>query len=433
MYRLSFLTLFLLLVPALSWAETPNRKIDGDICARIKEIIITLPHPKYIPAEYIWQESPGVFGADQFTTMLGEKDGILYFLGNSTVYDTFATPQKPQTYLAALKKDKGESAWEVRQSHKGALPAIMGLMHDKNIYSLHPTENDGWRMRVSEITKGDFVREFSVLPDIKNLTITDMAKVKDSSDIVFAGFITLKDRAEARLYRISPDGKKIWERKFLPGIASQLNKVITLPDGTMGLVGEIANGKAVAGWYLRVSKDGRMQSQTRFPRGVGAVLTGGKADASSLWLYGDILTGDEKRGVWLARTTWAGRVLWERFVTGETPYRAASLVTLPDTRGQLLINSYNERSVKNVRPHARLLTFSKEGFLQDEKIYRDSSGSQAADFTLMPDNTRLITGYTQTGFANLRAKRAELDGTYDAWALLLKPEGFYKDICPPLP
>ncbi|MBI1326305.1 MAG: hypothetical protein GC136_01535 [Alphaproteobacteria bacterium] len=429
MYRSLLLTLFLLVLTAPSFAE--EEKTDVNYCEHIREIIITLPRPTYIPADYMWQTTPGVFGADQFSSFLGERDGLLYFLGDSTPYNTFAQPQTPQTYLAALKKKGGDEAWEQRQTHKNVMPAIMGVMHDKTIYSLHPTPANGWAIRTSEITKGNFLKETPILTDVKNFTATDMANVQN--DLILAGHVDLKGRTEARLYRISADGKKLWERKFLPGIASRLEKIILLQDGTIGLVGEIAQGNTKAGWYIRVNKNGNMLTQTRFPRGTSATLTGGKADKNALWLYGDIATGEDQRGVWLARTTVDGRVLWERFITSKTPYNGAGLVVLPDSRAQLLLNSFNEKVERNVRPHARLLAFTKEGFQQTDEVFRDSSGSQAAELALLEDKTRLITGFTQTGFANLRAKGSELAGTYDAWVLLLKPEGFFRDVCPPWP
>jgi hypothetical protein len=256
--------------------------------------------------------------------------------------------------------------------------------------------------------------------------------------LVAAQFINGKDNEKQKgiLYKISSGGKQIWKRTFTTGIATVFNNVQPTLDGYYILTGQIVmEGKESGAWLLKVDNKGTIAWQRTYPRGAAAALQA----AAPLKDGSFIVTGkarpisaNRNLAAWVMKIDSAGNMLWQRYFRGDYQYEAPDLVAYEDGRANVLLNALGFDA--DHRSHARLITLSPEGKIQQMEDFSEGQNGSATRLVSGLNGEQITAGFAQTSFGDdQKADEPAPAYTYDGWLRAGVALDLYDDPCAPAP
>ncbi|MEM6781251.1 MAG: hypothetical protein AAF569_05260, partial [Pseudomonadota bacterium] len=166
------------------------------------------------------------------------------------------------------------------------------------------------------------------------------------------------------------------------------------------------------------------------PRGNQAALR----SAGSFRDGGFVFTGDVepagggRKSAWVMVVDQVGKVVWQRYYTGDYNYIGYDLIAHPDGRTDILMSGKPLKNRRN-RPHVYVLTISPRGYLMNARAYVDGQGAGARRLVLGPNDFRFFVGTAQTVVPDDVPIEARPPFTFDAWLVGLPSLDPYNDPC----
>lgn len=416
----------------------PAHAADLECRASPEQEIITLRMPEFGGSSNIWDITYAEEGMDVFSDIIALDTTTVVAAG------AYTKDKDDGTYHPLIVKfdDTLKPVWELREDSK----------EHRTIHRILKTKSG-----------------FTVLGDIINdkkaqgvyiASYTDDGKVKgkptgfyeaggnlDAKAFIPAqdggGYIAVVQYTDAKdtekqygiLYKISGAGKIVWKRTYQTGRSNVLNNVQAVQDGTYVAVGQVVlDEKKSAGWLLRLDHDGALKWQKTYPRGMAASL-----QAAMQTTQGDIIVSGKSRpfdydgshlSAWVMKTDSAGTPKWQRYLRGDFSYSAPDMIVYEDGRASVLLSAAG--SDTDHRSHARIITFTPQGTVDQLDDYTDGQNASAQRLISGANAERILTGYAQTSFGENQEGNTAAEApsyTYDGWILAAPALETYEDPC----
>lgn len=407
-------------------------------CTIIPDAIVPLKVPSFEGAVE-WRRVLGIEGADLIADMMPLADGGIIVVGETTPYTREKGRLPPQLLMIRLDVT-GKPIFEKRLPLKDFKKVAGGvILRDKIITASQLQDAKGQSVVQLDFIDGGGTQKLKpvVISETNNdLIPADIVINADGTTLTLG--VTVISRKNAKdsytvLYRLDGAGKVISRREFLPGVPNRLERLERLSSGQIVGAGRVRAGDArEAGWLLMVSRQGDLVMQRQFPRGSQAQLTKVIDDgAGGMYAFGESIPSDGTyRAGWLMRLNGQGEVIWQRFFKGKYRYGAVDGSLMKDGRVQVLM--YGRPVDEGGREHARVLSVSSIGDIQQEEAFLESTN--AVPVRIMEHSVtkrRLLAGYAQTGFADYGIPEEEKLATYDAWIAGIPSLPMFEDPCKP--
>jgi hypothetical protein len=236
-------------------------------------------------------------------------------------------------------------------------------------------------------------------------------------------------------YSVNTDLKKSRRRLYMPGEPNMFNSVSVNANGSLLAAGRVqvdntGDGRD-GGWLVNLDEKGSIYWQKPFFRGAKAELikaadygAEGFVALGSAWrsLRGE---GEFDSALWLLFVDVDGRPKWQRFVTGGAAYSfsAVDMHVLEDKRILVLVNATALTPSEKIRSHIRMLVFSPQGTILDDKAYVEGSDSKARRLSVTAEGQLRIVGDLYTGYGPIDRPGMvkETDGEMDKKSVEMSP------------
>lgn len=385
----------------------------------------------------VWDTLYAHDGMDVFSDVIPLETGGVIAAGAYTKdkNDKFYHP------LIVQFKDDMKIAWELRAESDNR-KAIHRILKTKEGYTVLGDITDTTRgsgIYIESYDENGKVRG-KAIPIFEAGGNLDAKAIIPSQDtngyIIAAQFIDTKDAEKQKgiLYKVSNEGKILWKRSIETGRSNVFNNVQATLDGTYVITGQIVmTASTSGGWVIRVDGKGAIKWQRPYPRGTAASLQAAAQTKDGGFIFSGKArpTGGGGKGLaaWIMKTDSAGNVIWQRYLKGDGySYGAPDLIVYEDGRASVLINGEGQSSEK--RSHARLITFSPEGRMQEMEDFTDGTNASAHRLVSGLGGERILVGYAQTSFGeNQEAGDPAPDYTYDGWLMAAVPLEIFDDPC----
>lgn len=404
-------------------------------CVTIPDEIIPLRLPNFeVPV--LWKKTMGIDGPDRAVDLISLADGGFVIVGESALFDRDKGLQPKQLYLARLDVN-GKIIWEKRMPLKGFVRAAAGIAVKDRLAVLSEV-SAGEKSKATQLDyfdglgnlkstkvfsdpKFDLIPE-GVVPDPKtqNLTIAFWSSSRTDPKNNFTV-----------INKISPDGKTLLRREYLPGLPNRLESFRRMKNGDFIGSGRILYNGVTAGWIIRISEQGDLIFQRPYARGSQSNLRKITEDADGNFIVvGDsIPSGDGGlRAAWIFKVNAQGVPLWQRFIKGKYAFSGTDVSVVPDDRIVTMVNAQPVESEGGGRDHVRVISFTPNGrMIGDEAVIE---GANARGVNLMARNhSRVISGMTQSGLVEYGGVADQKSAGYDLWIMGLPKLGAYADPC----
>lgn len=405
------------------------------VCEKIREVIIPLKPPVF-GGSVLWRRVEGVMGEDRFVDIVQDQnDPVLYMIGETRPFIPDTKEIGDAIFFVLATDPMGKPLWDKRITDDALSHVESAVLLNDHVVVLNAArDKDG--QDTTRITffdkKAQRVRDKMLSDADYYLYPRDIAVEDASNNLIVAVWAVHKKNADDNhtiLFQLTEKGDVVWRKEYLPGVKNKLDMIYKARNGQIVGAGRIENdaGKE-QGWMLVASAEGDILLQKPFSRGSQSLLRKGVETLDGGYLLiGDSLpaTGG-MRAAWIMKLRAGGDVEWQRFVTGKYSYAAMDSIIYPDGRINILLSG--RPADKGGREHARVLTFTPDGFLLNDEAFIEKSNSIAT--RILPiDTSRVIIGMAQTGFVEDNVSADMKLTTYDAWASGLMPLPSYMNPC----
>ncbi len=396
-------------------ATPQNQAILQENCSPVYETITPLRNPSF-DSLYLWRRVVGRNGYDWFTDYVPLDDGQFFAIG-------MATPDMHEAnaprFITLLRYDKdGQVLEEQKKIEIEGLESIVKAQRiDQALYLGVNIKKaaGGYEPRLLKMSfDGAILKTLIFREDDTKLKLTDM--VLDKNGVFIVSLQATKTRNDADgdaasvSYSVNTDLKKSGRRLYMPGTPNMFNSVSVNKDGSLLAAGRVqvsntGDGRD-GGWLVNLDEKGSIYWQKSFSRGAKAELVKAADYAEQGFValgtaWRSLRDGGEKNSaLWLLLVDTDGRPKWQRFVTGGDAYSfsAVDMQVLEDKRVMVLVNATALTPSEKVRSHIRMLMFSPQGTILDDKAYVEGSDSKAHRLTLTPEGQLRIVGDLYTGY-----------------------------------
>ncbi len=403
-------------------------------CEKIGEMIIPLKLPAF-GGSILWRRVQGIMGEDRFTDILQGPDQTLFMVGETKPYTPGAAQAAAPVFFFLATDPAGKPLWEKRVADKMLDDVKAAVMLDNTITVLNSANEGDGRIasRISFFdTKGNKTNDATLRYKDYNLHPRDIAVDTDAKQYLVAAWAVSRSNPDDNftiMYRLTEKGGIIWQKQYMPGVENRLETIYRMQNGQIIGAGRVrTESNKNAGWFLKLSDDGDIMPQLPYTRGAESLLRKGlETPDGGVVMIGDVLPADGgARASWVMRLNASGTPVWQRFIAGKYSYAAMDSIVYPDGRINVLLAG--KPTADGGREHARILTFSAEGFLLADESYIEKSNSMAVRI-LPTDKGRIIVGLAQSGFADQGIPDNMRLTTYDAWAAGLQDLPKYNNPC----
>ncbi len=421
-----------------TWAQTD---LEGPPdCTFTNTEITTMRDPQF-GASNVWDLSEGDEGMEVYADLIPLENN------NFVVAGAFTKDKKDETYHPLLVRfdDRFKKVWETR-ADKGDYKTIHRILKSKDGFTALGDVQDKGRGNGIYLgfydDKGKLKNEVSFFEPGGNLDAKSLALAADGTGYLVAAQFTDGKNAQKQyglIYKLSATGKQFWKRSYQPGPTTVFNTLQVTLGGNYIVAGQIVTeDNKSAGWAMRINGDGTIGWQRTYPRGLAASLYGAAEFADGSMIFtGKIrpLTGAKSgMAAWIMKTDSSGAPQWQRhFQSPFYDYAASDVITYEDGRASVLVNGASIN--KDYRSHARLMTFSPRGVVDQLEDFTDGQNAMANRLVSGFGAERIIAGYAQTSFGENQEGADDAPVyTYDGWAVAGVPLDAYDDPCnPPRP
>lgn len=403
-------------------------------CQVIGEEIIPLRVPNF-DNPILWKRTLGGPGPDMPTDLIALADGGFVLVGETAHYDKDKGLGERQLYMARLDIN-GKVVWEKRNQIKGFSQAAAGIAVKDRLAVLSGIEaTEKFKTVQLDLFDGlGAVKSTKVFTDsVYNLTPEGI--VADSKTQALTIALWASNRKDPTdnftiLKKISFDGKDISSRQYLPGVPNHLESFKKLSNGDLIGSGQIQENKVAAGWIFSVDGDsGDLKFQRPYARGYQSNLKGVAEDGQGNYVViGDSVPTDEGlRAAWVMKVDGNGSPLWQKYIQGKYAFSGKDIAVLKDGRILALVNA-RPNTTDGGRDHVRLMTFTPQGKLEGDEALIEGANAQGVDL-LIRDQSRILTGVTQSGLADYALAKNQKAAGWDFWILGLPKLSEFKDPC----
>lgn len=415
-------------------------------CGVTPEVIITLRH--YEEGNYnVWGYVYGEKQMERFTDAVELPKGDLVIAGY-----VFSRGRAQNTHpLLVRVTRRNRMVWENRNEDMSDQAAIKKLRKtDDGFIAFGDSRNNKgdkaiWIGFFSE--EGQLEKQVTIPNKKYHLVLEDITEPADNNGEGYVLAVKAidkkyKSKEHGVIYRISPDGKVIWERSYKPGISNRFGGIDTVYDEA-GIAYYIAVGSfnmdnyRRSGFILAVDEKGRLVWSKQYLRGLSSAFRGIEAVTDGDFaVIGDIEPSGEKYGhsAWIARIeTESGDIQWERFVD-INKYRVYGRKLLGYSDGRIIaaIDTVLEEGANKALPEmVRLLTLTPRGVIIQDEPYLEGKSVRISELKPNEKHHRMIIGYADKSFKADNAENPDNFRTEDGWIILAPSLDPYKDPCIP--
>jgi hypothetical protein len=398
-------------------AETP------DPCAIIPEKITDLLPPDF-NKPLRWKRTYGIEGEDKLATIVPLLDQGFISVGLSSpvekpIGNTGELKAKAnELYLNRIDKT-GKLVWQKRHKIDGLIRIADALVIKDTIIIAGDIKrgNQSSIILFSIDGLGNKLKNDVISSAKSSMSVYSILQVEGGKDVIIAA----TSNNQTKIIRRSLAGKTIFEKEFLVDMPSQIHSLTRAKNGMIYAVGraQIRNNK-MGGWLLRLNTKGDLIDSYLFPRGQQSELnTLQILENNDVIVAGDVIgsqsIGGVSRAAWVMRLNQNFEPIWQDYIRGSYHYHAQSSLLLSDGRTQILLNANAIDGKDNAgRDHARIVTYTPEGLMNDVESFIEASNAEAFALKQSGD-TRVIAGKAQTGFSNAAKDSLAYEATYDVW------------------
>jgi hypothetical protein len=419
--------ILLLLIFTILSPINPSFAEDVDPCAIVGEEIINLRAPEF-DRSLRWKRTYGVEGEDKAISLVPLADQGFVTIGMTTPavknpLDGTLAIKSPLLY--ANRHDKtGKMIWEKNLEIKDLVRvADATVIKDRIIVATDVGTADNTKINLISLDGlGQKISDDIVSSSKDNLSARALIADAGGASVTIAASVKGQKKdsiATTKIIRRSLKGTTLFDRVYLADIPTQLQDIQKLPDNTIVAVGRARiSGDRMGGWILHIDNKGNIITSQLFPRGRQAQLNKIITLNDGSWLVaGRVIASDTgaNSAAWVMRTTPDGNPIWQHYVRGTYNFDSRAAILLADGRAQILIEGTTIVGKEDAgRDHARILTYTPEGRMTDMESFIEGSNATATDL-LKQGEFRILAGRAQTGFSNADKKSDGYNATYDIW------------------
>lgn len=246
-------------------------------------------------------------------------------------------------------------------------------------------------------------------------------------------------------YRLNSKGRVVSDKVIVTGQDNRIWGLELLEDSQVLATGYAygTDGRKM-GWIVRLDEKTDVRWQQHYPRGAGAQLIQGRGlrdDAFVVVGTAAPAVKDGKRAGWvMAVQRDNGRVIWQRYFSGELEFLGRDVLVSKDGLLSVLIDGEAPKK-SEVMPHVRVLTINPRGVLMFSDAFFQGEGVDAYQLVPGPNRERVIVGGANMVYQIEALDTPEGDNkpdveirrSKDGWLSAAVPAQPYEDPCLPKP
>lgn len=401
-------------------------------CTLVEESILRLRPPTF-GASRSWDVLYGEVGYERFSDMVSLDSEHVIVAGDFTVGEEDTT-YKPMIMQLDYR---GRPVWEVKEDTSKDHPIIRITQTSEGITALGEIADSkkGRGLFLAHYDKqGKRTGQTPIFEEGTDLDAVALVETADKKALVVAAQYNSRDNYEDKyglLYKISKSGKILWRRAYRPGIITFFHDLQKLEDNSYIASGQIRleDGR-LAGWALKLDDYGAIVWQETYPRGKMGSLRGSAPFRDGGYVFvGEVEpSGGGRKSAWVMVVDEVGKVVWQRYFTGDFNYVGHDLIAYKDGRTDVLMTGSALKN-RDDRPFVSVLTISPNGVVMDVDSFVDGHGAGAKRLLLGPNNNRFFVGSTQTIVPDDLPSDTFAPFTYDAWLVGLPGLDPFEDPC----
>ncbi len=396
--------LFISFTLFLAW---PPQTAQAQMCDTIFEMITTLRPPVFgFPT--VWDAKFGKRGSMvQLSSGLPRDDGTILAIGRRLSQEDF----KPEDVLVAALNRRGRALIDNAHNAKDGEDPVKIIALDKGYVAISNIRGGAGRgerqVRLSWFDEEAAYKRDRVVRDGHfDYEATGLVNATDGNGfiaILHAVNRTDPEDENSVLMRFTAGGEIVWRRAYRPGIPNALYGLLPVDETHYMAAGRIRleDGR-MAGWAMKLGRDGTVHWQRTYPRGGESTLRDATvAPFVTVNGQGVILSGDSLPldggpvAAWVLAIDPLGEPLWQRYYRRpDAALRAQWLESYPDGRTAVIINAAALPG-EEVPDHIRMLTLSPRGIIIQDEAYHEGRGAQGRDYVPGWNGERIITGVVE--------------------------------------
>ena len=480
---------------------TRDELSDEPYCGIEYKVIMGLKVPE-LGAYSVWDTIWGEVGEEEFFQTGDIIAGAQLFLvgKKKAILNSNDEVVKPERLLVARTRDNGRIRW-MKEYDLPNFERVVKILKDgrggyyifANIYDQN-TENQMRKIWIGSVNKdGELESSKEITHKTNNIRVNDVIPMPETAVKMERAHFLMSaaapvvakgemDDVSTIIYQLDHKMNIVKERAIILG---KSNGILELrrtdgssvePPGYFGVGYSYNNHDKKVGWLVKLDDYAGVMWQRQYPRGVASELVAGDflmADAIVMVGTSAPLIRDGVRSSWAVAASRAdGRVIWERFFTGEVEYFGKDLVvndnglvavmmdgevppedataTIKSMQKSLDGDEEQDRKVNSMmssapdfvkeskRPHVRLITLNPRGVVMGDNAYYNAQALSAHRILLGEAGERIMIGETKARYTIDEKRNGEDDTdavvhSFDGWVAEAVPAPDYEDPCQPKP